>query len=136
MGWARTHRARGNRRPYQLMQKKPGRPKELFRTLGRLGTERGPASENHLSTMLRELVADGRMLQVHESETTSWADVFLKADIIVRRLDGEVVPIQAKSTYGGVQHFGEKWADHCIELFGRLPVCVVVPPEGFVAKTR
>ena len=136
MGWGRTHRVRPNRRPNKIIKKKDRKQDGLFRTLGRLGNERGPTSERHCASLLRELVVAGLIADVYESEQGSWGDAVLKADIFVRRRDGKVVPIQVKNQYGGVQSFIEKWSEYCSDLFGRMPVFAVIPSVELVGDER
>src|SRR3989344_2016491 len=104
MGWRRSHE-RPNRRPNKIIDKKLGRPNELFRTLGQLNNERGLASEERFGTMLKELVQEGLLLGAYESEEFSCANHVLKADVIAIRLDGKAVPIQVKSRFDGVRIF-------------------------------
>ena len=135
MGWRRSHE-RPNRRPNKIIDKKLGRPNELFRTLGQLNNERGLASEERFGTMLKELVQEGLLLGAYESEEFSWANHVLKADVIAIRLDGKAVPIQVKSRFDGVRIFQEKWHDYCVCLYGQMPVWSTIPSGDLVGEAR
>lgn len=135
MGWRRSH-GRPNRRPNKIIMKRPGRPKELFRTLGQLNNERGLASEGRFGTMIRELVQDGLLLDVYESDEPSWSNHVLKADVVAIRLDGKAVPLQVKSHFSGVRLFQEKWRDYCVNLYGQMPIWWITPTGDFLGAAR
>ncbi len=103
----------------------------VFSLLGKIAYERGKASEHHVRTMLRELLEAGEIADVIEVARHTWADFVLHTDVVVRRLDGMLVPIQVKSSLSGIKEFIEKHTHSCLNKFGALPVLVEAKPYGF-----
>ena len=108
--------------------------RSVLRAIGQMCNERGVASESHLMDLLHDYRADGKIEEAIKADRFSWLDFVLHTDCIVRRTNGKLVPIQAKSSRNSAQRFIEKHRNSCIKKFGALPVVVVMPPYGLYGQ--